>query len=271
MPQARPEEFVHLASGVQAREVVRETLRQLGRHEAVIGMRDSFTEGPLADVDAGAASRTEWYRRINPGLPPEELPDNDADLWDRLRVSSAGVMLWHGPHPVERIFAIRACWHLRNEPKRVYEVALSPAGQQWRGVERPAFYDAVAIAGPKATIPAWAQRAKVIDVSERAKRWEELRGQPGGWIRVLDGEAIVALPVTAFDDAIVKACAGEWTDSLHLTGRIIAENPLGLSLLTWRIRELLRSGTLEGRGDRNRIGLPAEVRPLSASSPQPES
>ena len=43
------------------------------------------------------------------------------------------------------------------------------------------------------------------------------------------------------------------------------------SLFTWRMRALLRSGTLEGRGDRNRIGLPTEVRPLSASSLQPES
>lgn len=232
-------------------------------------MRDSFTEGPLGDVDAGAASRTEWYRRINPEL--EELPGDDADVWEWVHATSAGVVLWHGPHPVERIFAVRACWHLRDEPERVYEVALSPTGRQWRGVERPAFYDAIAIAGSKATIPAWDQRAKVIDVSERAKRWEELRDQPGDLIRVLDGEAIVALPVTAFDDAIVKACSGEWTDSLRLTGRIIAENPLGLSLLTWRIRELLRSGTLEGRGDRNRIGLPTEVHPLNASSQQPES
>jgi hypothetical protein len=267
MTQSRADEFVHLASGEQAAEVVRETLRRLGRQEPVIAMRDAFAEGPLGDVDEGAASRTEWYRRIHAELRAEELPGDDTDLWERVRAASAGVMLWHGPHPVERIFAMRACWHLRDEPERVYEVALSASGRKWQGVERPAFYDAVAIAGPKVTVPAWDQRATVVDVSERAKRWEELRGQPGDWIRVLEGETIVPLPVTAFDAAIVGACSGAWSDSLQLAGRIIALNPIGFSLLTWRVRELLRSGTLEGRGDRNRIGLPAEVRPVAASLP----
>jgi hypothetical protein len=256
--------FLHLASGPQAGEVIEETLRRLGRHEAVIAMRDSFAEGPLGDVDQGAASRVDWYKRINPELPEEELLLlGDSDLWEEVRRSPADVMLWHGPHPVERIFAIRACWHLRERPGRVHEVALPPSGRHWRSGRRPAFYDAIAIGGPNETVPAWDLRAKVTDVSARAKRWEELRAQSGDWIRVLDGEAIVQLPVTAYDAAIVDACAdGSWTDSLLLTGRIIADNPIGLSLLTWRIRELLGAGALEGRGERNRIGLPSEVRPV---------
>jgi hypothetical protein len=86
----------------------------------------------------------------------------------------------------------------------------------------------------------------VIDVADRAKRWEELRGEPGDWIRVLDGEAVVSLPVTAFDAAIVETCGQGWMDSLRLAGRIIAENPIGFSLLTWRIRELLRAGSPPG-------------------------
>lgn len=266
MQQAPPQEFVHLAGSEQAAGVVQETLRRLGRHETVIGMRDSFADGPLGDVDAGAASRTEWYRRISPAL--EELPGDDADLWERMRGSGAPVMLWHGPHPVERIFALRACWHLRDAPERIYEVSLSPGSRLGPGGgTRPAFYDAVAIAGPKATILAWDQRAKVIDVSQRAKQWVELRVQPGDWIRILDGETVVALPITAFDAAVVEACSGEWTASLGLTAKIIAENPIGLSLLTWRIRELLRTGLIEGRGDPNQIGLPAEVRAPSGSSP----
>jgi hypothetical protein len=229
-------------------------------------MRDSFTEGPLGDVDTGAASRTEWYRRINPAL--EAVPGDDANLWERVRSSGAPAMLWHGPHPVERIFVLRACWYLRDAPERVYEVSLSPGDRQSTGGgERPAFYSAVAIAGPKVTVPAWDHRAKVIDVSERAKRWEELRDQPGDWIRILDGETVVALPVTTFDARVVEACSREWTASLRLTAAIIAENPIGLSLLTWRIRELLRSGAIEGRGDPNQIGLPTEVRTLGASSP----
>jgi hypothetical protein len=259
------QEFVHLASSAQAAEVVRETLRRLGRHETVLAMADSFAEGPLRDVAAGADSRLEWYKRINPELVADELPGDDSDLWQRVHASPADVLLWHGPHPVERVFAIRACWHLRDMPERVYEVALAATGRRWRGGrDRPAFYDAVGIAGPKATVQAWDQRAKVVDVFQRAECWERLRSEQGDWIRVLDGEAIVQLPVTAYDSLVAEACAGgEWKASSRVVGEIIAEHPISLSLLTWRIRELLRSGQLEGRGEHGRIGVPAELRSVS--------
>jgi hypothetical protein len=258
--------FIHLASGEQAAAVVEETLRQLDRHETVIAMVDAFTEGPLSDVDSGAELRTEWYKRLQPELAADELPGDDSDLWEEVRASSENVMLWHGPHPIERIFALRACWQLRDMPERLYEVVLAATGQRWRGGrERPAFYDAVPIAGPTATVPAWSQRTKVIDVSERAERWENLRSEPGEWIRVLDGETIRRLPVTAFDTDLVDACRlGEWTASRLVVGRIIAAHPIGLSLLAWRVRELLRTGKLEGRGEDGQIGLPAELRSISS-------
>jgi Protein of unknown function len=67
------------------------------------------------------------------------------------------------------------------------------------------------------------------DVSERAQRWERLRSEPGDWIRVLDGEAIVQLPVTAYDTVVVAAWAGgEWRASSRVVGEIIAEHPVGL-------------------------------------------
>ena len=156
---------------------------------------------------------------------------------------------------------------LREQPERVHEVALRASGIQWRGVNRPSFYDAVALAGPDRTYGAWDLRAKVTDVAARAKRWEELRSQSGDWIRVLDGEAIVQLPITAHDPTVLEACAGDWADSTLLVGRILghADNPIGLSLVTWRIRQLLRVGALEGRGESRRFGLPSEVRPAPAS------
>jgi Domain of unknown function (DUF1835)/Protein of unknown function len=257
--------FIHLASGDEAAEVVEETLRQLDRHETVIAMVDAFTEGPLSDVDSGAELRTEWYKRLQPELPVDELPGDDSDLWEEVRARSEDVVLWHGPHPIERIFALRACWQLRDMPERLYEVALVATGQPWRGGrERPAFYDAVPIAGPTATVPAWSQRTKVIDVSERAERWEKLRSEPGEWIRVLDGETIRHLPVTAFDTRLAESCRlDEWTASRLIVGQVLAAHPIGLSLLVWRVRELLREGKLEGRGEDRGIALPAELRSVS--------
>ena len=163
---------------------------------------------------------------------------DDSDIWARVRGSDVDVMLWHGPHPAERIFALRACWHLRDRPERLHEVALHATGAKWRG----------GIA-----------RTRVSDVAARAKRWEELRSKSGDWIRALDGDDIIELPLTAFDDAIL-AEARTWTESKKVLGMILASNAIGFALLTWRIRELVRDGSLESRGGANDFGLPAELR-----------
>lgn len=259
--------FLHLASGSSAADVIQETVRRLGRDEVVVGMRDAFAEGPLQDADDGAASRIEWWNRLhgNARDDAEAMEFDDADIWAQVRTAPGDVMLWHGPHPVERIFALRACWHLRDRPERVHEVALVASGRQWKAGVRPAFYDAVPIVGPAETVQAWDRRARVMDVAARAKQWEELRGRAGDWIRVLDGENIEHRPVTAYDAELVKVCTnGEWTPSLRMVARVLADNPTTDSLLCWRVRELLRAGTLEGRGDENRIGLPDEVRHATA-------
>jgi hypothetical protein len=249
--------FVHVVSGPQAARFIEEALRQLGRREPVFAMRDWLSDGPLQDIDAGAASRRDWYKRINPELTEEDLQELDeSDIWAKVRSSPGDVMIWHGPHPAERLFALRACWHLRDQPQRVYEVDLGVRESD------PSFTKIVAVTGPKGALEAWERRANVADVSARAKRWEELRDQPGDWIRALNGENIVQHPVTEYDGALLAACErSDWTDPMTIIGKVSVASPLGFSLLTWRIRELLRAGTLEARGEQIEIGLPAEVRP----------
>jgi hypothetical protein len=248
------DDFVHLVSGEQPARFLREALQKLGRGELVLVPRDWLSEGPLQDVDAGAASRRDWYRRIGAELPEEGLEElDDAEVWTTLSRSACRVMLWHGPHAAERILALRACWHLRDEPERVCEVALVA------GSRSPAFYGMVGMVAPKGLIDAWELRANVADVPARAKRWEELRDEPGDWLRVLEGEEMRRLPVTAYDEHLIAACADGWTQSILTLAKVLACNPVGYSLLRWRIRELIAAGRLEARGERTEHGLPAEV------------
>ncbi len=214
----------------------------------------------------GSVVRVDWYRRIRPEPPLDEAEArrlDDSEVWERVRTDPADVMLWHGRHPVERIFVLRACWHLRDQAQRVHEVAMPPkrAASGSRGSVLARFFDAVGIAGPEVMLAAWGRRAKVQDVAARAHGWEELRGQPGDWIRVLVGDEMVPFPVTHHDAKVMKACAGGgWTGSLRLVGSILADHPIGLNVMVWRVRELIRTGALECRGEDNQIGLPAEVR-----------
>ena len=263
--------FLHLTSGSAAANVIRETVSRLERDEVVIGMRYPLAEGPLQDADEGASSRVEWWSRLH-GKPLDAdaaRECDDVDIWTQVRAAPDDVMLWHGPHPEERIFALRACWHLRDQPERVHEVMLPPSATRWTTGVRPAFYDAIPIVGPDVTVQAWDRRAKVVDVTARARQWEELRGRPGEWVRVLDGESVVHRPITAYDAELLQALRNdEWTRSLKIVGTVLAANAVTGSLLYWRVRELLRAGTLEGRGDENQIGLPDEVRRVTGASPQ---
>jgi hypothetical protein len=257
------EEFLHLASCEGASVRIKETLHLLGRNETVVEMRDIFNEGPLHDIDDGGASRIAWWTRIHGDAVVKEVGPkvfDDSDLWAGVRAQSADIVIWHGLHPMERVFELRACWQLREEPERVHEVALLPSGNTWRTRPRPAFYDCVPLTSPDELAKAWPRRVHVSDVGVRAKQWEALRDVPGDWIRVLNGDDIVRLPVTAYDEKLVQACCGDWMASLTMLGMVLGNNPTALSLLQWRVRELLHDGALEGRGDENRLGLPTEVR-----------
>ncbi|AKU98291.1 hypothetical protein AKJ09_04955 [Labilithrix luteola] len=76
--------------------------------------------------------------------------------------------------------------------------------------------------------------------------------------RVLRRERLVELPITVYDDALVIECSGDC--SSLVIARLIAPTPANAAVGSWRIGELLRTGTLEGRGRRMGWNLPNEIR-----------
>jgi hypothetical protein len=259
----RASSFLHVVAGLSAAGNVQAALNLLDREEVVLRTRDALVEGPLGDIEAGAQCRAEWWSRMGPKpLDDREARElDDTDLWAEVRAARGDVVLWHGPHPGERLFTLRACWHLCDQPQRIWEVRRAPRSSRTPGV-LPAFYDAVGISTAEELVDAWAGRSRVADVGARAAQWEALRAQPGDWIRTLEGDAIVHHPVTVYDDDLVGACDSRgWTRAIHVIGRVLADVPTGDWFLGWRVRELLRTGELEGRGPVKAFGLPEEVRP----------
>jgi hypothetical protein len=253
--------MIHLTAGEQARRNVEHTLDELNVREEVVAIEnDALSEGPLVDIDGDGSCRVDWYKRIS----NDARAPNNTDAWRRVEGTSEDVVLWHGPHVNERMFVLRACWHLRARSSGVYEVARERTHGRWGKVEYPAFYDAVALARSDVLRAAWEKRRAIDDdVLARAKRWEELRSEPGDRVRLLQSDdTIVSVPVTAFDERLL-ATANEWTSSERVIGRVLGKNALGLAFLTWRTRELVRTGRMMARGELNRIGLQAEMRSAS--------
>ncbi len=255
------EAFLHLGSVQAAADVISEGLRRLGRDEPVIGWPDNLTEGPLRDVDENGALRGGWYQKLH-GTAAEEEGTWFASpgIWDQVVSSSANVVIWHGDHPMDRLFALRACWHLRSEPERVFEVVIPPHLLRSGELGHPGGRS-VAVRGPDIVAAEWERRRKVTDVSERAGLWEKLRDREGEWVRVLDGEDIVELPVTCFDGQLTAECGeGGWRASLSVVATLLATTTAGYDLIIWRLRQLVLDGILEARGPQNQVALPEELR-----------
>lgn len=184
---------------------------------------------------------------------------DDSDVWSTIRGARCPVVVWHGPHPEDRLLVLRACWFLRAEPARLHEVRLPP---NMNPNLRP-FFGAVGIVGLDVLIAAWPTRRPMLDIAGNAERWLELRSRKEACVRRVEDDRIVELPLTAYDEDLVLQCRGDWRSSSLVMGHVIADNPVGTEFLAWRIRELVAAGRLEGRGDRTDLGAPFEIRPIS--------
>jgi hypothetical protein len=251
--------FLHVASGENSAACVREGLRRVGRDEPVEHFWDDLSVGPLRDVDRGGASRVAWWSRVEGKKVSarDAATLDDRAIWQRIVRDRRNVVLWYGPHPTELLYALRACWMLRGSPSRLYEVRLPPHPNP----KLEPFYGAVGIAGPEGVARGWPTLHRVRDVSRRAERWARLRSGAGDAMRLLRGWRIVEQPVSHRDADIIGRCGADWTSSTLVIAHAVARGgPTGDGVLRWRVRELLGSGVLEGRGARTRLGLPKELR-----------
>ncbi len=258
--------FVHLTSSATARDHVEELLETLGRNERVVDLPDDMpNEGPLHDIDNDGPSRAAWRKRIlgaeAEARPPGEF--EDMPLWRSIVGDDVNVVLWHGPHPAERILSLRGCWHLRGQACRVHEVGLRSKASSWpSGEGRPEFYDSVSLASRDELARGLAAcvRVSADEVVRRAVQWESVRDVPGDWIHHLDGEDLVKRPVTVYDDEVVAACGSDWTRARRVLALVLAQNPTGLWLLRWRIRVLVEAAVLESRADESDTAFPEQLR-----------
>ena len=258
--------FVHLTGSTSAREHVEQLLATLSREERVLAVPDGMpNEGPLHDIDTDGPSRAEWRKRILAAGAEALAPDvfHDGPLWRSIVADDSKVVLWHGPHPAERILSIRGCWHLRKQAHRVHEVAFRTKARSWpSGESRPEFYDSVSLASAEDLALGLAGCVRVSDgeVAGRAAHWESVRDVPGDWIHHIDGEGLVKRPMTAYDDAIIDACRSDWTRARLVLAHVLAANPTGLWVLSWRIRVLVEAGLLESRPDESDRDFPEQLR-----------
>ncbi len=258
MSSAKVEKFLHLTSVASSAAKVRLALKKVGRSERVVHAHDGVGVGPLAGIDRSSKSRVAWWSKLaGRKLTAQEARwFDESSLWATLKHSRLRVVVWHSSFPGERLVALRLCWHLRAQPERVYEVKLPPLQSAYM----PAFYSAVGIADPDELADAWSRHRRVRDVAGRANRWAALRARPGEWIRHLAGDRIIELPITAYDEPLIRACRESWRSSTTVIGTVLTGVPAGTEILCWRVRTLLESGRLEGRGRESRFRLPNEIR-----------
>lgn len=70
-------------------------LDAVGRRDEVVEFFDRYSEGPLTDIDDGAASRVRWWEQLyGERLSPSEARKlDDRTTWRRLRADTRTVVV----------------------------------------------------------------------------------------------------------------------------------------------------------------------------------
>lgn len=253
-----PGSFLHVVPDAHMQELMSEVLERAGRDEPVVRTSAALNIGPLADVDDGMALRIAWWEELV-GVFDEDAHahlGNDCDAWTRILDDDRPVLVIHGPHPGERLLALRTCWQLRHAPHRVFEVALPVVKRK----SMPDFFSMAGMRNVDELIRALTTARHVEDVAERAATWERIRSDSGNGTRALVNERLVELPVDAYDGLLLASVAADWTLLRRAMVAVITDNPIGTNIVAARIQHLIATGVLEGEGWDDGLRAPERLR-----------
>lgn len=264
MARLAPPTLLHLVEGPTARTLLSEALEEMGRpDDKVIAFHEALQVGPLHRIDETSALRLDWWRKVYSAmLEPEEAASLDSlATWNRLHQAYRDhtFVVWHGPHPGDRTFALRAFSQLRAHRASVLEVRIP--GPTNSVTSELIVHGAVGMETPARLARAWALHHSVADaeLDRYATEWQVLCSREGDWFRELDGDAFTHLPVDAHDPKILSR-AGEWTTPVEIIASVLTEVPVGYDIVAWRCRQLLLSRALRGRGWSDAHNMPAELK-----------
>jgi hypothetical protein len=242
--------MIHIVFSPSAEGTLRQVLRERGLKDQVIGFSDWLDCGPIADDSF--AERAHW---LDANAPTEH------GGWDwiieeavRFRSSVSGVsdpLIWLAPRSAAERCGLH--WYLDQFGGDGAEMIIAEHALRGEWYEEPP------LGLDRLGMP---QMAQLLDECPRLP-WNQSRFPPGRWrdlvtenalIRIVQNDILKSAEDSFFDDFILRRCSAIWVITLRVVGYTMGDTweagyHASSSMLTWRIRELIRTGVLECDGD----------------------
>lgn len=242
--------MIHIVFCPSAAGTLRQVIRERGLEDRVLGLRDWLHCGPIKDDSF--AERAHWLDANAP---------TDHGGWDwiieeavRFRSSVSGVsdpLIWLAPRSAAERCGLH--WYLDQFGGDGAQMVIAEHALRGEGYEEPP------LGLDRLDLP---QMAQLLDECPRLP-WNVSRFPVGLWrnlvseialIRIVQDDVLKSAEDSFFDAFILKRCSANWSRTLRVVGYTMGDtweagHHVSSSVLTWRIRELIRTGVLECDGD----------------------
>jgi hypothetical protein len=210
---------------------------------AVVGFGDPLNVGPLWDLDDGAQARLAFWNRIGADEWDETFARDERE-WGAVRDPAVeSVTVWYGEHPIEYLLMLRSTAMLEHSSTPLFEIANTNTHPRL-----PRFFNAISLTRSE-ELPSLIAKARPIpDRGQRAARWRALTRTRDAMFRDLEAGQVVELPANGYDDRLVAATKHNWKKTALVVGEVLSDTPVSDGVLGSRVRELIVSGRLLGRG-----------------------
>ncbi|HEX7937053.1 MAG TPA: DUF1835 domain-containing protein [Paraburkholderia sp.] len=251
---------IHLTNGDVAAESLHSALREAGRDERVLALRDDLAVGPLRGIDDGPEVRSAFWDRASTDSKRDFVREfrEQAAALDSIARGQANLVVWHGESASDQLMLRRVCYHLRNSPQRLNEVRLSIRDLTDAGAWAHSRKDratAVGMFAPavlQARLPD-AAPISVLRISRLALEWQEAKHANGETRRWRDN-TFTSGSFADLDALILEHATGDWQPAARVAAEVMNVE-LGFlvsdNILLWRFRELAATRRVKLRGDAN--------------------
>jgi len=228
---------------VAAERAVARLLRREATRATALGFGDPLNVGPLWDLDDGAQARLAFWNRIGADEWDETFARDERE-WDAVRDPAVeSVTVWYGEHPVEYLLMLRTAAILEHSSTPLFEIANTNTPPHL-----PRFFNAIALTRSEELASLIANARPIPDRGQRAARWKALTRTRDAIFRDLEAGQVVELPASGYDDRLVAAAKANWRRTALVVGEVLSDTPVSDGILGSRVRELIASGRLLGRG-----------------------
>jgi hypothetical protein len=255
-------------------------LKELGRDETIVCLRDNLSLGPINPPDP--ALRLQWIRKeLAPGLSDREWPsDRIARFWEAALASANRRVVWVSERAAREYAGfLEFVWRLDEADCDL--VAFNEDAVTYPRLDgRMTAGRAICLGElPPSHLTAtryWDRTVKLENAAcERYRaNWARLR-EENAPLRIRDDGGLVSAPISYFDDLLIACTVEHWRKSARVIGEALCSFMDGPFFqvddffLAARLRALAKSDRLESRGDLLNIRF-SEVRlPGSEEAPPP--